>query len=43
MLTEDGLSGQIPQASGTSETLPLMLPWRAAVGMGLFTARNEGF
>ena len=41
MITCHGLSGQTSFASGTSETLPLRLPWRAPLEMGLFSVRYE--
>ena len=41
MLTCHGLSGQTSFASGTSETLPLRLPWRSPLEMGSFSVRNE--
>ena len=41
MITCHGLSGQTSFASGTSETLPLRLPWRAPLEMGSFSVRNE--
>ena len=41
MQTLHGSSGQTSFASGTSETLPLRLPWRAPLEMGSFSVRNE--
>ena len=41
MPTCHGLSWQTSFASGTSETLPLRLPWRAPHEMGLFSVRYE--
>ncbi|MBQ7322571.1 MAG: hypothetical protein IJW99_10785, partial [Clostridia bacterium] len=41
MPTCHGSSGQTSFASGTSETLPLRLPWRSPLEMGSFSVRNE--
>ena len=41
MQTCHGSSGQTSFASGTSETLPLRLPWRAPLEMGSFSVRYE--
>ena len=41
MQTCHGSSGQTSFASGTAETLPLRLPWRAPLEMGAFSVRNE--
>ena len=41
MPTLHGSSGQTSFASGTSETLPLRLPWRSPLEMGSFSVRYE--